>query len=131
MGLLMVILSILHLSDDQIEQEPLYQLLGHLGLHTSAALDGSLPGWLDMVEKKLPRQSYLERDKIPDRLDSNGCEVFLYRKGARAKLEVPVSNVMRFVALVFGEELTDIQLQEAKEGEEGEDEEEEAEEGAP
>lgn len=93
--------------------ETLYSLLTHLGLDEHTAIESAIPNWVDLVEKKFVKQMYLEREKIPERTDKNGREVYEYRIGIRSKLEIPTLNIMRFVADVFGEELSDIQLKEA------------------
>merc|ERR1712137_645247 len=105
MGLLMVVLAIIHLNEEAIDQEPLYQLLSTLGLSDHR---DNLPDWKDTLEKKFTKQLYLEREKVTDRQNSNGGDVYVYRKGQRSREEIPQINIMRFVAEVFGEELTDI-----------------------
>ena len=99
--------------------EPLFQLLSNLGLSELSRYD-DLPGWVDMIEKKFVKQLYLEREKIPERQNSNDGDVYVYRKGQRSREEIPLIDIMRFIAEVFGEELPDMQLQDAKAAEEEE-----------
>lgn len=113
LGLLMVIVSILHLNNNVIEQETLFQLLSNLGLDPREECD-DIPNWVDLIEKTFVRQLYLEKDKIADRVDSNGGEVYEYRMGPRSKIEFSTVNIVKFIAMVFGEELSDIQLKEAE-----------------
>ena len=113
MGLLMVVLSIIHLNNNAVEQETLYQLLMHVGLDERGMCD-EIPNWQELIEKKFVKQLYLEKEKLPERVNTNGGEVYEYRIGQRSKIEVPTINIMKFIAEVFGEKLSDIQLKEAE-----------------
>lgn len=109
----MVVLSIIHLNNNVVEQETLFSLLSHVGLDTKEMCD-DIPNWVELVEKTFVKQLYLEKEKIPDCVDSNGGEVYEYRIGPRSKIEFPTVNIVKFIAQVFGETLTDIQLKEAE-----------------
>ncbi|KAG0314241.1 Melanoma-associated antigen D2, partial [Dissophora globulifera] len=100
MGLLMVILSLIMVREGVIYESALMSHLRRLSLLEDNSPFGDIQKKLDVMIKR----RYLERNKL-EHMDESGEKVEMeYRWGARARIEFPESNVVKFIQEVFGRE---------------------------
>ncbi|KAF9285587.1 Histone-Lysine N-Methyltransferase ash1l, partial [Mortierella alpina] len=100
MGLLMVTLALIMVREGSIVENVLMSHYRRMSLLDDASPFGDVTKKLEMYIKK----RYLERIKL-DHLDDSGEKVEIeYRWGARARVEVPEENVIKFIQEVFGAE---------------------------
>ncbi|KAF9967999.1 Histone-Lysine N-Methyltransferase ash1l [Mortierella alpina] len=100
MGLLMVTLALIMVREGSILENVLMSHYRRMHLLEDASPFGEVTKKLEMYIKK----RYLERIKL-DHLDDSGEKAEIeYRWGARARVEVPEENVIKFIQEVFGRE---------------------------
>ncbi|CAO3564123.1 unnamed protein product [Mortierella alpina] len=100
MGLLMVTLALIMVREGSILENVLMSHYRRMSLLDDASPFGDVTKTLDVYIKK----RYLERIKL-DHLDDSGEKAEIeYRWGARARVEVPEENVIKFIQEVFGRE---------------------------
>ncbi|KAF9942595.1 hypothetical protein BGZ67_000819 [Mortierella alpina] len=100
MGLLMVTLALIMVREGSILENVLMSHYRRMSLLEDASPFGDVTKKLEMYIKK----RYLERVKL-DHLDDSGEKAEIeYRWGARARVEVPEENVIKFIQEVFGPE---------------------------
>ncbi|ORZ05519.1 MAGE family-domain-containing protein [Lobosporangium transversale] len=99
-GLLMVILSLIMVRQGAIYESALMSHFRRLLLLEDNSPFGDIHKKLDI----LIRKRYLEKFKL-EHMDDSGEKVEMeYRWGARARIEVPEMNVVKFIQEVFGRE---------------------------
>ena len=86
----------------------MYQLLSKLRLSGDHPV---LHSWNELIEKQFVKQLYLHRTKVVGKFDKKGDPVYEYRSGPRAKLEISNVKILDFISRVFGDELTQQQLE--------------------
>ncbi|KAG0004836.1 Melanoma-associated antigen F1 [Entomortierella chlamydospora] len=100
MGLLMVILSLIFVRQGAILESALMSHLRRLSLLEDNSPFGDIQRKLEVLIKK----RYLDKFKL-DHMDESGEKAEVeYRWGARARVEVPEENVVKFIQEVFGRE---------------------------
>ncbi|KAF9959772.1 Histone-Lysine N-Methyltransferase ash1l [Mortierella alpina] len=100
MGLLMVTLALIMVREGSILENVLKSHFRRMSLEEDASPFGDTSKKLEVYIKK----RYLERIKL-DHLDDSGEKVEVeYRWGARARIEIPEENVIKFIQEVFGPE---------------------------
>ncbi|GJJ69963.1 hypothetical protein EMPS_02312 [Entomortierella parvispora] len=98
MGLLMVILSFIMVREGTLQESVLISNLRRLSLLEESSSFGDITRKLDVLIKK----RYLEKFKL-DHMDESGEKVeYEYRWGARARVEIPEENMVKFIQEVFG-----------------------------
>ncbi|KAF9570394.1 Melanoma-associated antigen D2 [Mortierella alpina] len=100
MGLLMVTLALIMVREGSIVENVLMSHYRRMSLLEDASPFGDVNKKLEMYIKK----RYLEKVKL-DHLDDSGEKAEIeYRWGARARVEVPEENVIKFIQEVYGRE---------------------------
>ncbi|KAG0213823.1 Melanoma-associated antigen F1 [Mortierella sp. GBA30] len=100
MGLLMITLALIMVRQGAILESVLMSRYRRLSLLEDASPFGEIQKKLDVYIKK----RYLEKVKL-DHMDETGEKVEMeYRWGARARVEIPEENVIKFIQEVFGRE---------------------------
>ncbi|KAG0047968.1 Melanoma-associated antigen F1 [Gryganskiella cystojenkinii] len=100
MGLLMVILSLIMVREGTLQESVLLSHLRRMALLEDASNFGDIHKKLDEFIKK----RYLDRYKL-EHMDDSGEKIEMeYRWGARARVEIPEENVVKFIQEVFGRE---------------------------
>ncbi|PRP84286.1 melanoma-associated antigen G1-like [Planoprotostelium fungivorum] len=110
-ALLSIILGLISLSNGVVTEGFLIQQLRRLGLDK----DEKHPifgDWMKLIESKFTKELYITRKKGP--IDPNGKIIWEIRAGPRSQTEFPKTNVIRYIAEIFGEEVDEIALKEAE-----------------
>jgi len=102
-GLLMVVLSLIHMCDGAIDETHLFTLLGSLGLSSRDLNHQEFGDWQALISKTFTKQYYIRRKQG----EKKGT--YEYVRGPRAKLEITKLQTLEFIANVFGDELDEIQ----------------------
>ncbi|KAF9195907.1 hypothetical protein BGZ50_002936 [Haplosporangium sp. Z 11] len=98
MGLLMVILSLITVRQGTIYESALISHLRRLSLLDDASPFGDIQKKFEALVKK----RYLEKFKLEQMDESGEKAEYEYRWGARARIEVPEENIVKFIQEVFG-----------------------------
>lgn len=120
MALLMSILSLIQVSNNELDEESLFEYLTRLGLH-SGMRHPLFDEWEKLIKNTFTREQYLQRKK-GDKEGREGKPSYVYKMGPRALEEIGKRNVLKFISLMYGEERVDPQLMKMLQMEEEEEE---------
>lgn len=103
-SLLMVILSLIHMSPQKVlPQEVLYEYLKRLGFDGASSPD-IFENWQKLVETDFVKQLYLDRKKANQTTQTQFSfegQVYEFRMGPRAFLEIGNENIEKFLETMF------------------------------
>lgn len=112
LGLLMVVLSLIIASDNQLKEGELKQYLNSLGVRSGSR--HPVFGDVDSAIDSLVKHNYIEKKKLTDERGAD-TTTYIYQRGPRTEKETQREAIIKFLSQLTGEHIDEITLRELDE----------------
>jgi len=118
MGLIMLILALIFVNNNSLPEDIMWHLLSTLGI-SKEEVHPHFGEVQNYIEHTLTKELYLVRQKMSNQ--NNTVPSYEYIAGPRALVEVEKPNILKFISMMYGEEIDELHQKEIEADDEVDD----------
>jgi len=119
MGLVMLILALIFVNNNSLPEDIMWHLLSTLGISKEDKTHPHFGDVQNYIEHTLTKELYLVRQKMSNQ--NNTVPSYEFIVGPRALVEVDKPNILKFISMMYGEEIDELHQKEIEADDEVDD----------